>query len=160
MPGKKYISRNGVSYEIMPDGSERRMSKEESSNNKATNKRIHHEGSPGSMNNNPHPRGSEKSRTWNAKYGNTPPAITTGDDAQSAAMTRNMDAMGMLDSQNEEYIKDQKRSNSSIYQTGGKIIDSASRLRDQASDKVQETGERLRNIGSRVKDKIEKKIKK
>ena len=48
----------------------------------------------------------------------------------------------------------------SIYQTSDKIIDSASRLGEQAGDKIQETGEKLRNIGSRVRDKIEKKINK
>lgn len=160
MPGKKYITRLGVSYEIMPDGSERRMSKEESSSNTATNQFLHHEGSLGSKNNNPHRVGSKQSFDWNKKYGDAPPAITTSDDAQSAAMTRNMDAMGMLDSKNEEYIKDQKRSNSSIYQTGSKIIDSANRLGEKAGDKIEETGERLRNLGSRVKDKVEKKIKK
>ena len=171
MPGKKYIKRNGVSYEVMPDGSERRMSKEESSSNRATNQYLHDEGSLGSKNNNPYRRGSKQSFDWNEKYGDTPPAITTSDNAPSAAMTRNMDAIGVLDYKNEEYIKQQRRQSGpfkSVYDmtenVGDKVVDGINNLGekgqaklDQASEKIQETSEKLKNLGKGVRDRIKRK---
>ena len=163
MPGKKYVRKNGVTYEIMPNGSERKMSKEEASSNRSTNPYLHDEGSMGSKNNNPHRRGSKQSFDWNQKYGNTAPAITTSDNAPTAAMTRNMESVGILDYKNEQYIKEQRRQSSpfkSVYDAGGKVVDSANRLGEQAGDKIQETGEKLRNIGSNIGDKVKKKINK
>ena len=170
MPGKKYIKRNGVSYEVMPDGSERRMSKEESSSNRATNQYLHDEGSLGSKNNNPYRRGSKQSFDWNEKYGDTPPAITMSENMDKARL-RNLDQMDMLDFKNEEYIKEQRRQSGpfkSVYDmtenVGDKVVDKINVLGekgqaklDQASEKIQETSEKLKNLGKGVRNRIKRK---
>lgn len=171
MPGKKYIIRNGISYEVMPDGSERRMSKEESSSNRATNQFLHDEGSLGSKNNNPYRRGSKQSFDWNKKYGDAPPAITTSESAPTPAKLRQMDQLDMLDFKNEEYIKEQRRQSGpfkSVYNmtenVGDKVVDKINVLGekgqaklDQASEKIQETSEKLKNLGQGVRDRIKRK---
>ena len=167
---RQYKTESGVTYEIMPDGSKRKMSREEASSNPAINRRIHPEGSLGSKNNNPHPRGSQAAFLWNKKYGDTPPEITMSENAPSAAKLRNMDQIGMLDAKNEEYIKEQRRQSSpfkSVYDmtenVGDKVVDKINVLGeqgreklDQASEKIKETSEKLKNLGKGVRDRIKR----
>jgi len=167
---RQYKTESGVTYEIMPDGSKRKMSREEASSNPAINRRIHPEGSLGSKNNNPHIRGSQAAFLWNKKYGDTPPAITMSEDIDKAKL-RQLDQLDMLDFKNEEYVKQQRRQSSpfkSVYdmteRVGDKVVDKINVLGEQgaeklnkANEKLQETSERLKDLGQGVRDRIKRK---
>ena len=159
----------GVTSEIMPDGSKRELSSEEYATSPA-NPYFYREGSPGSINNNPHMRGTRQSSDWNKKYGNTPPPITMSENMDKAKL-RNLDQMDMLDFKNEEYVKEQRRQSGpfkSVYDmtenVGDKVVDRINNLGekgqaklDQASEKIQETSEKLKNLGQGVRDRIKRK---
>ena len=141
MPGKKtrtvnqYKTELGVTYEIMTDGSRRKLSREEAASVK--------------------PRRPSPNNTQVTK---------TQEQIKQEMFDANLEAVGLDPNQMraDEQKQEARRNGNlgSIYQTGDRIINSANRLGEQAGDKIQETGEKLRNIGSRVRDKIEKKIKK
>jgi len=169
LESRRYETKSGVTSEIMPDGSKRELSSEEYATSPA-NPYFYREGSPGSINNNPHMRGTRQSFDWNKKYGDTPPAITMSEDIDKAKL-RQLDQLDMLDFKNEEYVKQQKRQSSpfkSVYdmteKVGDKVVDKINVLGEQgaeklnkANEKLQETSERLKDLGQGVRDRIKRK---